>query len=161
MELRIRNTETIIDNMRITDLSNTDQEEADFWTNLIHRTLKPVSVQFQGQIQDMKDSLRSLRNTALGVILLVNIMWIVLLYTLDFPELQDYGLDSRGFQILFLAVYSVIIVVQFITLLCHRIVTLMHYLGRVQPYEVMGRNREDDGDMEVVQTGMYGQNKLA
>ena len=159
MELRIRHTETLIDNLMISDLKNTDKTECDFWMDLIHRTLKPVSVRFQGQIQDMKDSLRSLRNTALGVILLVNIMWIVLLYTLNFPELEDYGLDSRGFQLLFLFVYGFIIIVQFITLLCHRIVTLMHYLGRIQPYEVMRRDREASAAIDIVRTGMYGSNK--
>lgn len=148
MELRIRHTETLIENLPATDLVSTDKDEADFWVNLIRRTLKPVSVRFQGQIEDMKNSLRSLRNTALGVILLVNIMWIVLLYTLEFPELADYGLDTRGFQLLFLAVYGFIIVVQFITLLFHRIITLMHYLGRTQPNEVVRPSDEP----EIVKT---------
>ena len=138
MERRIRHTETLIDNLPATDLVRTDKPEADFWSDLIRRTLKPVSVRFQGQIEDMKNSLLSLRNTTLGVLLLVNIMWIVLLYTLEFPELADYGLDTRGFQLLFLAVYGFIIIVQFLTLLCHRIITLMHYLGRTQPNEVRG-----------------------
>ena len=138
----------MIDNLPATDLSRTDIVEAEFWTNLIHRTLKPVSVRFQGQIEDMKNSLRSLRNTTLGVVLLVNIMWIVLLYTLEFPELADYGLDTRGFQLLFLAVYGFIIIVQFFTLLCHRIITLMHYLGRTQPNEVIRTADEP----EIVQT---------
>ena len=76
-------------------------------------------------------------------------MWIVLLYTLNFPELTDYGLDSRGFQLLFLVVYGFIIIVQFITLILHRIVTLVHYLGRIQPNEVMHNQSES---IEVVRT---------
>ena len=85
----------------------------------------------------------------LGLLFLVNIMWIILLYTLEFPELEDYGLDSRGFQLLFLAVYGLIIIVQFITLICHRIVTLVHYLGRIQPNEVI----KGQGDtLEIVAT---------
>ena len=149
VERRIRHTETLIDNLPATDLVSTDVQEAEFWEHLIHRTLKPVSVRFQGQIEDMKNSLRALRNTTLGVVLLVNIMWIVLLYTLEFPELADYGLDTRGFQLLFLAVYGFIIIVQFFTLLCHRIITLMHYLGRTQPNEVIRTNTEEP---EIVQT---------
>lgn len=148
MERRIRHTETLIDNLPATDLIRTDKAEADFWIDLIRRNLKPVSVRFQGQIEDMKNSLRALRNATLGVVLLVNIMWIVLLYTLEFPELADYGLDTRGFQLLFLAVYGFIIVVQFFTLLCHRIITLMHYLGRTQPNEVI-RTAEEP---EIVKT---------
>ena len=149
MELRIRHTETAIDNVPATVLASTNKEEADFWVGLIHRNLKPVSVQFQGQVEDLKNSLRNLRNAALAVLFLINVMWIVLLYTLDFPELLDYGFDSRGFQLLFLAVYGFIIVVQFITLIFHRIVTLVHYLGRIQPNEVMHNRNES---IEVVRT---------
>ena len=149
MELRIRHTESVIDNLQATDLDHTDRVEADFWTDLIHQSLKPVSVRFQGQVEDLKQSLHSLRNSMLGLLFLVNIMWIILLYTLEFPELEDYGLDSRGFQLLFLAVYGLIIIVQFITLICHRIVTLVHYLGRIQPNEVI----KGQGDtLEIVAT---------
>lgn len=142
MELRIRHTETAIDNLPVTVLESTNKEEADFWVGLIHRKLKPVSVQFQGQMEDLKKSLRNLRNAVLAVLFLINIMWIALLFTLDFPELSDYGFDSRGFQILFLAVYGFIIVVQLITLVFHRVVTLIHYLGRIQPDEVMHNPNE-------------------
>lgn len=142
MELRIRQTETQIDNLPVTILESTNKEEADFWTTVIHRNLKPVSVQFQGQVEDLKKSLRNLRNAVLAVLFLINIMWIALLYTLDFPELLDYGIDSRGFQLLFLAVYGFIIIVQFITLIFHRIETLVHYLGRIQPDEVMRNPNE-------------------
>lgn len=144
VELRIRRTATVIENVQYTDICSTKPDEADFWKTLIDLKLKPVSVRFQGQIKDLKQSLRSLRNQTLALLFLVNILWIILLYTLEFPELADYGLDSRGFQLLFLAVYGFIIIVQFITLLCHRIVTLVHYLGRTKPSEVMGTaNRED------------------
>ena len=139
VELRIRETETQIDNLRIKDIS---EEETLFWNRKdINKVLKPVSVHFQGQVKNLKQSLRSLRNTALSVIFLVNIMWIVLLYSLSFPELEDYGLDKRGFQLLFLAVYSFIIFVQFVALVCHRVVTLVHYLGRTKPEEVIKRYR--------------------
>ena len=139
MELRIRETETQIDNLPVKDISPMEET---FWNQEdIRKVLKPVSVHFQGQVKDLKQSLRSLRNTALGVLLLVNIMWIVLLYSLSFPELENYGFDKRGFQLLFLAVYSFVIIVQFVALICHRLVTLVHYLGRTKPEEVIKRYR--------------------
>ena len=139
MELRIRETETQIDNLPVKDISSTEET---FWNQEdIRKVLKPVSVHFQGQVKDLKQSLRSLRNTALGVLFLVNIMWIVLLYSLSFPELENYGLDKRGVQLLFLAVYSFVIIVQFVALVCHRLVTLVHYLGRTKPEEVIKRYR--------------------
>ena len=104
--------------------------------------LKPETVRFT-PIDDLKANLKSLRNSVLAILLLVNLMWIILLYTLEFSQLIDYGLESRAFQTLFLAVYGIIIVVQFVTLLCHRSVTLVHYLGRTQPDEIVGHeNRE-------------------
>ena len=114
---------------------NIDHLEANFWEELIYQKLKPISARFT-QVEDIVQSLRSLRNSILVVILLVNILWIVLLYTLSFPTLAEYGLDPRGFQLLFLAVYGIIIIVQFITMICHRAVTLVHFLGRVKRSEV-------------------------
>ena len=116
--------------------------EADFWEDLIHRKLKPVTVRFT-QIDDIKDMLKSLRNSILALLLLVNLMWIILLYTLQFVQLEEYGLDSRAFQTLFLAVYGFIIAVQFVALVFHRGVTLVHYLGRTQPAEIIGPVNED------------------
>lgn len=134
VELKIKQTETLIDNLPIEAIPSTEE---DFWNaKSISEVLRPISVHFQGQLKDIKQSLRSLRNTVLGVILLVNFMWIILLYSLSFPELEDYGLDRRGFLLLFLSVYSLIIMIQFLALLCHRVVTVIHYLGRAKPEEV-------------------------
>ena len=138
MELRIRTTATVIENVPYTDICKTKPDEAEFWKKLVDIKLKPVSVQFQDQIKDQKESLRSLRNQILALLFLVNILWIILLYTLKFPELEDYGLDSRGFELVFLAVYGFIIIVQFITLLYHRLVTLAHYLGRTPSVRRIG-----------------------
>ena len=104
--------------------------------------MKPETVRFT-PIDDLKANLKSLRNSVLAILLLVNIMWIILLYTLEFSQLIDYGFESRAFQTLFLAVYGIIIVIQFVTLLCHRSVTLVHYLGRTQPAEIMGYENQD------------------
>lgn len=143
VELRIRETETKIDNIPIDDIPT---KEAEFWDREdVRKVLKPISVHFQGQVKDLKKSLRSLRNTALSVIFLINIMWIALLYSLNFPELEKYGFDKRGFQLLFLAVYSLIIFVQFIALICHRVVTMVHYLGRTKPEEVIKRYHNPSG----------------
>ena len=140
VELKKKETETQIDNLEVKALTSM---ETVFWEELIHNKLKPVSVHLQGQTEALKQSLRTLRNTTLGVLLLVNIMWIVLLYSLSFPELENYGLDKRGFQLLFLAVYGFIIIVQFIALICHRMVTMVHYLGRIQPSEAISYRHND------------------
>lgn len=128
VELRIRETETLIDNLPVKAISF---EEAEFWNREdIRKVLKPSSVHFQGQAKYLKQSLRSLRNITLGVIFLVNTIWIVLLYSLNYTELENYGFDKRGYQMLLLAVYGLTVLVQFIALiLCHRGITMVHYLN--------------------------------
>ncbi len=128
--------------MQTLRLANTDPREADFWENLVHTTLKPVRVRLT-QIDDLKDNLRTLRNSTLAIILLVNLMWIILLYTLTFSSLTQYNLPDRAFSLLFLAVYGFVIVIQFVALICHRVVTLVHYLGRVKSEELVVNERED------------------
>lgn len=141
MELKTRETETKIDNLPIEAIS---PKEAKFWKQEdICRVLKPISAHSQSQVKDFKQSLRSLRNIALGVIFLVNIMWIVLLYSLRFPELENYGFNKRGFQLFFLAVYSFVIIIQFIALICHRVVTMVHYLGHTKPEGTKGYYNPD------------------
>lgn len=90
------------------------------------------------QVKDIHKSLLSLRNSVLAILLLVNLMWIVLLTSLMFWELQQYDNNPRAFQLLYLAVYGFIILVQFFAMLAHRGVTLMHYLGRAKPSEAPG-----------------------
>ena len=93
--------------------------------------MKPVTVRFT-QVDDLKENLRSLRNMTLVLLLLVNIIWIILLHTLKFDRLAIFSFDPRVFQLLFIAVYGFIIVIQFVAMVCHRCVTLIHYLGRVK-----------------------------
>ena len=117
-------------------------EESTFWKGLIKDKLKPVRVQLT-QTKDLKQQLKSLRNTVLAILLLVNLMWIILLYTLSFPRLSDFDLPERTFSLVFLAVYGIIVVVQFLTLICHRVVTLIHYLGRIKPEEIIAQPADE------------------
>ena len=113
------------------------KKEKDFWNDLIKdRQLKPISEQFVSQ-EKVKKSLRSLRNFSLAVLFFVNIMWVIVMYTVQFPRLELYGLNDRAFQLLFLAVYSFIIIIQFIAMIFHRVITLIHYFGRITYKEAL------------------------
>ena len=105
--------------------------EYEFWKNLADNKLKPESANL-GKVEELKEKLNSLRNLCLLVLLLVNIMWIVFLYTLVFPQLTDYNLPDRAFSLLFLGIFSVIILIQFGALIFHRIETLVHLLARTK-----------------------------
>lgn len=135
----MHSTKAIIENLIETSI---DEVESNFWATLIFHKLKPLSVQLMS-VKEVKDSLHQLRNSMLAVLFLVNIMWIVLLYTVQFPRLAFYGIDPRAFQLLFLAVYGFIIVVQFFMMICHRGITLVHYFGRITPVQVVPNSNFD------------------
>ena len=131
--------------------------EKEFWNSLINKKLKPVELKFTHS-KSVQKSLESLRNSALAILLLVNLMWIVLLSSLTFWQLELYEIDPQAFQLLFLAVYGVIIIIQFFSMLAHRAVTLIHYLGRVRPRDfslmnlMAGNNYKTDLEMVNVAT---------
>ena len=81
---------------------------------------------------DMGKSLRQLRNTMLGALFVINIMWFLLLYTIRFSELGYFLEETRAFQLLFLAVYAFLLIIQFLLMLCHRVVTFIHYIGAIR-----------------------------
>ena len=95
------------------------------------KPLQPIEAIFKSDAE-LKEGLKSLRNATLAVLLLViNIMWIILLYTLQFPELAD-RLPTNAFEMIFLAAYTLIILVQFCAMIVHQGVTLIHYLAHLE-----------------------------
>ena len=128
-------------------------EESLFWANLSSNELEPVMFQMQQTSADIDQKLKTLRNTTLGIFLLVNIMWIVLLYTLTFPQLMDYHLPEKIFQLLFLAVYGLIFFISFVAMLAHRCIMLMHFLGRPEVVkEAVAPNHEEFEFVDMAST---------
>ena len=109
-----------------------DSEEYSFWEDLVAKKLKPESANLS-KVEELKKSLRDLRNFCLLIVLLTNIMWIVFLYTLVFEALAKYNLPVRAFSLLFLLIFSVIVLIQFIAMLFHRFITLLHVLAGIRP----------------------------
>lgn len=112
----------------------TNKDENKFWDVLAKTTLKPESANL-GKVEELKDKLRNLRNLAILILLLINIMWIVFLYTLRFPQLTKYNFPDKAFSLLFLAIFSIIVIVQFIAMVFHRFETLLHLLAGIRPRE--------------------------
>lgn len=63
--------------------------------------------------------------------LLINLIWLILLSVFTFSELKAFGLSASFLGLLFLAVYGILISVQFVGMLIHRVVTLSHYIARL------------------------------
>lgn len=111
-----------------------DDEETRFWIDILRSKLEPVKASFITDT-DLKEKLRALRNTVLCVMLLINVMWIVLLFSLNIPISDRYKIPNQALTLLFLFLYTVILLVQFFAMIAHRCVTLVHYLARVGPGE--------------------------
>lgn len=82
-----------------------------------------------GAVEELKEKLEDLRDSALMVFLIANLIWIILIMSLlSQQHLQVLGTNFLGFT--FLCVYGFLIVIQFLTLLWHRGVTLCHVIAR-------------------------------
>lgn len=129
VEVQIHNVKKALSN---TDAvaDNDDDKEVKFWKKILNKELKPVTVHLQQASKEIGQKLKSLRNSTLTIMFIINMMWIILLYTVTLPQLVKYGLPDRAFQLLFLAVYGVIVLVSFVAMLMHRFLMLIHFLGR-------------------------------
>ena len=128
---------------RIPTISIHDDDEEAFWAKILAKELKPVTVRLQQASKEIGQKLKALRNSTLALILLVNIMWIILLYTVTLPQLVMYGLPERAFQTLFLAVYGFIVLVSFVAMLVHRFLMLIQFIGRPEVVdEAIGPNSD-------------------
>uniref|UniRef100_A0A1X7T8Q8 Uncharacterized protein n=1 Tax=Amphimedon queenslandica TaxID=400682 RepID=A0A1X7T8Q8_AMPQE len=58
-------------------------------------------------------------------------MWLILLSIFTFNELKEVGLTASILSLLFLVLYGILIMVQFFAMIFHRVVTLSHYIARL------------------------------
>ena len=114
---------------------DSDDREAQFWQTILSNELKPVTVRLQQASKEIGQKLKTLRNSTLALMFLINVMWIMLLYTVELPQLAKYGLPQRAFHLLFLAVYGFIVVISFAAMLFHRFLMLIHFLGRPEVFD--------------------------
>ncbi|CAB4012509.1 Chitin synthase 6, partial [Paramuricea clavata] len=105
-----------------------DGTENDFWTKLRELRLLPESKAF-GQYSELADKLSDLRNSVVLCLMVSNLVWIILIYTLTQKTELDV-IDTNPLGLAFLIVFGFIIAIQFLTMLWHRVATLLHFLAR-------------------------------
>ena len=105
-----------------------DGIEDEFWTRLRELRLLPESKAF-GQYSELANKLADLRNSALLCLIVANVVWIILIYTLTEKTELDV-IHTNPFGLAFLVVFGVILAIQFLTMLWHRVSTLLHFLAR-------------------------------
>ena len=134
----------------IHDTNDTYKKENMFWEKLVNETLKPQSANFS-KVDELKEKLTDLRNLSILILFLINVMWIVFLYTLVFPQLTKYGLPDKAFSLLF--IFSIILLIQFFAMLFHRFKTLLHILAGIRPGDSNADSQWNNNQVEDVRGG--------
>ena len=81
---------------------------------------------------------------------LVNLIWLVGLYLLKIAKLESFGLNSNLLGLLFIAVYGLLLVSQFLAMLLHRLVTLAHYIARLNRELPVESNQDMTTNVETI-----------
>ncbi|XP_078577195.1 uncharacterized protein LOC144862522 isoform X2 [Branchiostoma floridae x Branchiostoma japonicum] len=105
--------------------------EFKFWDTLRRECLDPDIALFSSD-GDLRGKLVELRNMWLGVLLIINVLWITIVVSLTYiPELRLW--DANPLSLLSLLVFGLLQLIQFLAMLYHRLRTLLHYIARL-PY---------------------------
>ena len=133
----------------VQDAMQNGSDESHFWDELVKDKLQPESANL-GKTDELKKKLKDLRNLSVLIIFLINVMWIVFLYTLVFPQLTKYNLSDKAFSLLFLFVFSFIVLIQFFAMLVHRFKSLLHLLAGIRPKDNQwAANKDEKVDVRV------------
>ena len=127
-EERIAEAEMALNTDPVNSCLEDDEEE--FWLHTIESVLKPTPDSLT-RVNELRDDLNSLRNHALIAMFLINFIWLIVFSLFTFDELQSFGFGNKVLGLLFLAVFGILLLVQFIGMLLHRLVTLAHYIARL------------------------------
>lgn len=164
-QLKVRQTRFEIDRLPLLfmDVDNGDDgAEYEFWEGLRQCRLLPEASAFAaGNLSNLKEKLVELRNSTLITFTIVNALWLMILMTLArHQNLKVLGVDVIGLS--FLAVYGLIMLIQFAAMLIHRTITFLHVIARA-PWtcksldsDVTGSVYSSETNASLPPTGMKG-----
>ncbi|XP_049418459.1 chitin synthase 1 [Epinephelus fuscoguttatus] len=152
-----------------------DEGEHDFWIKLLDRYLKP-SVDTKAHLEEVTRELKSLRNKAVFLYFIINVLWVVATFFLQaigndvisikIPKYYPNGTASGEFlmveplSLMFLLSFAILLIIQFLAMLYHRVYTLIHVVS-FRGTEKNYRPKEDTADYEDLTlenpsaTGLY------
>ncbi|KAK6301520.1 hypothetical protein J4Q44_G00275730, partial [Coregonus suidteri] len=136
------------------------EDELDFWKKLLERYLAPI-VDDKAHKEQVTKELKSLRNKAVFLYFIVNVLWIVATFFLQaigndvisikiqkvWPNGTSSGeyLKVEPLSLMFLLSFAVLLVVQFLAMLYHRVYTLIHVVSyRSTEKDYIPREEEDE-----------------
>ncbi|XP_028257826.1 chitin synthase 1 [Parambassis ranga] len=139
-----------------------EEGEHDFWIKLLERYLTPIDD--KGNKEEVTRELKSLRNKAVFLYFIINVLWVVATFFLQaigndvisikipkyFPNGTESGeyLKVEPLSLMFLLSFAVLLFVQFLAMLYHRIYTLIHvvsYRSKEKDYKERDEDEDDDG----------------
>ncbi|XP_056135356.1 chitin synthase 1 [Lampris incognitus] len=148
-----------------------DESEKDFWVKVIERYLTPI-VDTKAHQEEVSRELKSLRNKAVFLYFIINLLWVVATFILQaigneiisiripkyFPNgtLSGEDLKVEPLSLMFLLSFAILLVVQFLAMLYHRVYTLIHVVS-YRSTEKDYKQKEDDDDDD----GMVLENQIA
>ncbi|XP_076459247.1 chitin synthase chs-1-like isoform X2 [Babylonia areolata] len=127
------------DDLVVSQVRELDAHETRFWQELITRYLLPLEKDPEHE-KKIQDELIELRNTACLFFFLINGLFVVLVFTLQYVAQDSSNLsieipcDSSTFRgeeiepisMAFMLVFGLLLLLQFLAMLCHRLFTFLH-----------------------------------
>uniref|UniRef100_A0A3P8YUV6 chitin synthase n=1 Tax=Esox lucius TaxID=8010 RepID=A0A3P8YUV6_ESOLU len=120
------------------------EDEQDFWKKLLERYLAPI-VDDKAHKEEVTRELKSLRNKAVFLYFILNVLWVVATFFLQaigndvisikivkyWPNGTASGdyLKVEPVSLMFLLSFAVLLIVQFLAMLYHRVYTLIHVVS--------------------------------
>ncbi|XP_076012206.1 chitin synthase 1 [Genypterus blacodes] len=146
-------------------VQNLEEAENDFWVKLIERYLTPI-VETKAHQEEVTRELKSLRNRAVFLYFIINVLWVVATFFLQaigsdvisikIPKyfangtLSDEYLKVEPLSLMFLLSFAVLLLVQFLAMLYHRIYTLIHVVSyRSTEKDYKEKELEDEDGMII------------
>ncbi|XP_013407366.1 uncharacterized protein LOC106171524 [Lingula anatina] len=130
-EIRLQETRKKFDDLPLYYLHEIKADENEFWNKLRKKCLLPNSKAF-GTEEELKDKLVELRNFYLILFAVINALWLIFILLLA-NEKVLFVLGTNPLGLAFLVVFGIVLVIQFLAMIVHRIATWMHMIARA-PY---------------------------
>lgn len=126
---KIRQSRIALEKVQTYQLAEEMPEEYIFWDRLRKICLLTEQAAFS-QSEELHSKLFELRNSALVVFAVCNILWLTIMLAILSQGNKLTIFQSNFLSVIFLVVYAVIMVIQFVTLTVHRISTWLHFIAR-------------------------------
>ncbi|MEQ2268595.1 hypothetical protein XENORESO_006449, partial [Xenotaenia resolanae] len=166
MKLEKRVKRAIEKTLSAPQVQRLDESEKDFWDKLIERYLTPINDSKDHKDRVLKE-LRSLRNKAVFLYFIINVLWVVATFFLQLigndiisiriPKYSPDGnitgeLKVEPLSLMFLFSFAILLLVQFIAMLYHRVYTLIHVVSyRSTEKNYKERDLEDEEEDAAIE----------